>query len=124
MRATLEQLGVVSPFTRPRASDGNAFAKALLRTGQYRPNYPRKPFDTAEEARVWTLEFVLQYNHRHKHSGLKFVTPAQCHGGQAHAILRQRQQFYEAAKQRCPERCSGATRNGKWKDEVWCQYIN
>jgi putative transposase len=30
-----------------------------------------------------------------------------------------RKQVYEAAKQRCPERWSGATRNWELKDEVW-----
>ena len=59
------------------------------------------------------------YNHQHKHSGLKFVTPAQRHAGQADAILRRREQVYEAAKQRYPERWSGATRNWQLKDEVW-----
>ncbi len=119
MLATLEKLGVVPSFSRPRVSNDNAYAEALFRTCKYRPNYPRKPFDTVEEARVWTLEFVQWYNNRHKHSGLKFVTPAQRHGGQAQAILRHREQVYEAAKQRCPERWSGATRNWKLKDEVW-----
>jgi transposase InsO family protein len=119
MLATLEKLGVVPSFSRPRVSNDNAFAEALFRTCKYRPNYPRKPFDTVEEARVWTLEFVQWYNNRHKHSGLKFVTPAQRHNGQAQAILRNREQVYEAAKQRSPERWSGATRNWKLKDEVW-----
>ncbi|CAG9275177.1 hypothetical protein PUN4_990021 [Paraburkholderia unamae] len=27
------------------------------------------------------------YNHEHKHSGLKFVTPAQRHNGVANAVL-------------------------------------
>jgi hypothetical protein len=47
------------------------------------------------------------------------VTPAQRHDGQAAAILLRREQVYEAAKQRCPERWSGATRNWKLMDEVW-----
>jgi len=72
-----------------------------------------------EQARTWTLQFVQWYNHQHKHSGLKFVTPAQRHGGLAGAILRHREQVYEAAKQRRPERWAGATRNWKLKDEVW-----
>lgn len=59
------------------------------------------------------------YNHQHKHSGLKFVTPAQRHCGLAGAILERREQVYEAAKKRCPERWAGATRNWKLQDEVW-----
>jgi transposase InsO family protein len=119
MLATLEKLGVVPSFSRPRVSNDNPFAESLFRTCKYRPNYPRKPFESVEQARTWTHQFVQWYNHQHKHSGLKFVTPAQRHGGLANAILRRREQVYEAAKQRCPERWSGATRNWKLKDEVW-----
>ncbi len=119
MLATLEKLGVVPSFSRPRVSNDNPYAESLFRTCKYRPNYPRKPFDSVEQARTWTQQFVQWYNHQHKHSGLKFVTPAQRHDGKADAILRRREQVYEAAKQRCPERWSGATRNWKLKDEVW-----
>ena len=119
MLATLEKLGVVPSFSRPRVSNDNPFAESLFRTCKYRPNYPRKPFESVEHARIWTQQFVDWYNHQHKHSGLKFVTPAQRHDGKADAILRHREQVYEAARQRRPERWSGATRNWKLKDEVW-----
>lgn len=119
MLATLEKLGVVPSFSRPRVSNDNPFAESLFRTCKYRPNYPRKPFESVEQARTWAQQFVQWYNHQHKHSGLKFVTPAQRHDGKADAILRRREQVYESARQRCPERWSGATRNWKLKDEVW-----
>lgn len=119
MLATLERLGIMPSFSRPRVSNDNAFAESLFRTCKYRPNYPRRPFETVDQARQWVQQFVQWYNHQHKHSGLKFVTPEQRHAGQADAILRRREQVYEAAKQRCPERWSGATRNWQLKDEVW-----
>ncbi|MET3131617.1 hypothetical protein AAKU55_001880 [Oxalobacteraceae bacterium GrIS 1.11] len=119
MLATLEKLGIMPSFSRPRVSNDNAYAESLFRTCKYRPNYPSKPFDSIDEARQWTLEFVHWYNHQHKHSGLKFVTPAQRHDGQAAMILERREQVYEAAKLRRPERWSGQTRNWKLKDEVW-----
>lgn len=119
MLATLEKLGIMPSFSRPRVSNDNAYAEALFRTCKYRPNYPSKPFDSVEEARIWTRQFVQWYNYQHKHSGLKFVTPAQRHDGQATVILQRREQVYEAAKQRRPERWSGATRDWKLKDEVW-----
>lgn len=59
------------------------------------------------------------YNYQHKHSGLKFVTPAQRHSGQAEEVLRVREAVYEAAKQQRPERWSGATRHWELKNEVW-----
>lgn len=119
MLATLEKLGILPSFSRPRVSNDNAYAESLFRTCKYRPNYPSKPFNSVDEAREWTMQFVRWYNHEHKHSGLKFVTPAQRHDGRAAAILRHREQVYEAAKQRRPERWSGATRDWTLKDEVW-----
>ena len=119
MLATLEKLGIMPSFSRPRVSNDNAYAESLFRTCKYRPNYPSKPFNSVEEAREWTLKFVQWYNHQHKHSGLKFVTPAQRHDGRDTAILRHREQVYETAKKRHPERWSGATRDWELKDEVW-----
>ena len=119
MLATLEKLGIMPSFSRPRVSNDNAYAEALFRTCKYRPNYPSKPYENVEDARKWTRQFVQWYNHQHKHSGLKFVTPAQRHDGKASEILRRREQVYEAAKQRRPERWSGATRDWHLKDEVW-----
>ncbi len=57
------------------------------------------------------MEFVQWYNHSHRHSGLKYVTPVERHEGRDIAILAQRKRLYEAAKQRHPQRWSGSTRN-------------
>ncbi|WP_429499430.1 IS3 family transposase [Robbsia andropogonis] len=119
MLATLEKLGIMPSFSRPRVSNDNAYAESLFRTCKYRPNYPNKPFGSLDEARQWTMEFVQWYNHQHKHSGLKFVTPAQRHDGRDGAILEQRKQVYEAAKKRHPERWTGETRDWNLKGEVW-----
>ena len=69
MLATLEKLGIVPSFSRPRVCNDNAYAESLLRTCKYRPNFPGKPFGSIDEAREWTLKFVQWYNHQHKHSG-------------------------------------------------------
>ena len=74
-------------FSRPRVSNDNAFAESFFRTCKYRPNYPSKPFESIEFAWEWTLKLVQWYNHQHKHSGLKFVTPAQHHDGRDTAIM-------------------------------------
>ena len=55
MLATLEKLGIMPSFSRPRVSNYNAFAELLFRTCKYRPNYPSKPFGSIDEARQWTL---------------------------------------------------------------------
>jgi hypothetical protein len=41
---------------------------------------------------------VNWYNNEHRHSGIKFVTPAQRHDGKDQQILDNRQAVYEAAK--------------------------
>jgi len=109
--ATLQQLGVMPSFSRPRVSDDNPFSEALFRTAKYRPEYPSRPFESLEAAREWVLWFVEWYNHEHLHSGIRFVTPAQRHAGVDVEILARRHAVYEAARDRNPERWSGRTRN-------------
>lgn len=110
MKATMEKLGIVSSFSRPRVSDDNAFSEALFRTAKYWIEYPRKPFASLDEARAWAAKFVAWYNHAHLHSGIGFVTPADRHARRDTAILLHRQAVYERARRRHPERWASATR--------------
>ena len=119
MLATMQQLGVVASFSRPRVSNDNAYAESLFRTCKYRPGYPRQPFASQDEARQWVQGFVRWYNHEHKHSGLKFVTPNQRHQGLADEVLAYRKQVYEEAKVRQPQRWSKGTRNWELENMVW-----
>lgn len=119
MLATMQQLGVVASFSRPRVSNDNAYAESLFRTCKYRPGYPRQPFASLDEARQWVQGFVRWYNHEHKHSGLKFVTPNQRHQGLADEVLAYRKQVYEEAKVRQPQRWSKGTRNWELENVVW-----
>jgi len=59
-------------------------------------------------------KFVRWYNHEHKHSGLKFVTPTQRHSGQSAAIMEHREIVYQEARSR-----TGKTRNWAQQEEVW-----
>ena len=111
MLATLQRLGVVASFSRPRVSDDNPYSEALFRTLKYRPEYPSGPFTRLEEARRWVAGFVVWYNTEHRHSAIRFVTPEERHTGREEAILKQRQRVYERARRRNPRRWSGATRN-------------
>jgi hypothetical protein len=54
---------------------------------------------------------VRWYNHEHRHSAIRFVTPAQRHAGLDAAIPNQRKAVYEAAKAKHPLRWRGPTRN-------------
>lgn len=111
MLATLQRLGVAASFSRPRVSDDNPYAEALFRTMKYRPEYPRGPFANRDAARIWLDWFVAWYNHEHRHSAIRFVTPAERHDGRDTELLEQRRGVYERARQRHPERWSGNTRN-------------
>jgi putative transposase len=119
LRATLEALGIEASYSRPRVSDDNAYSEALFRTCKYRPEYPHQGFASLEAAREWTLALVRWYNHEHRHSGIRYVTPAARHAGHDPTILAARQRVYQAARERHPERWTGSTRNWEPIGEVW-----
>jgi transposase InsO family protein len=111
MLATLQWLGIVPSFSRPRVSDDNAFSEALFRTLKYRPGYPAQGFDSRKDGAAWVEHFVAWYNGDHRHSGIKFVTPDDRHFGREHEILARRTLVYERARRRQPARWSRGTRN-------------
>jgi len=75
--AMLHWLGIKPSYSRPRVSDDNAFAEALFRTAKYRPEFPIKGFADLHTARQWAMRFVYWYNDEHRHSGIRYGTPAQ-----------------------------------------------
>ena len=111
MLATLQWLGIVPSFSRPHVKDDNAYSEALFRTLKYRPSYPRRPFKTVEQARTWVGTFVPWYNDEHRHSAIRYLTPAQRHDLKGEEILGRRKQVYERAKRRRPSRWTGHTRD-------------
>jgi putative transposase len=111
MLATLQSLGVVPSFSRPAVSNDNPYSESLFKTLKYRPEYPNRAFETLLAARQWVGTFVHWYNHTHRHSAIKFVTPNERHAGQDGALLNKRVNVYEAAKAKHPQRWSGSTRN-------------
>lgn len=111
MLATLQRLGVVPSFSRPRVSDDNPYSEALFRTLKYAPAFPRRPFASLSEARAWVRWFVAWYNGEHHHSGINFVTPEQRHRGLDGDVLARRAAVYERARRAHPERWSGKTRD-------------
>lgn len=83
-RATIEQL-----FARPRTPDDNPRIESLFSTLKGRPAYPER-FEGVEHARAWCAEFFAWYNHRHHHSALGYVTPADRHAGRHLQVLAER----------------------------------
>lgn len=111
MLSTMQRLGVVASFSRPRVSDDNPYSEALFRTLKYSPGYPRKPFVSLDEARRWVDGFVRWYNHVHLHSALRFVAPVDRHEGRDDALLAGRRRVYVAARRRTPRRWTRGVRN-------------
>lgn len=112
MRATLEKLGVIPSYSRPSVSDDNPYSEALFKTLKYHHSFPIKTrFEAMTDASGWCEHFVEWYNNEHLHSALKYVTPKQRHTGQDIAILEQRKQVYQLAKQKNPVRWSKCVRN-------------
>src|ERR1035437_9723457 len=109
--AMLNWLGVKPSYSRPRVSDDNAYAESLFRTAKYRPEFPAKGFADLDQARTWAAGFVQWYNVDHRHSGIRYVSPAQRHAGDDHAILAARHALYINARNLNPARWSGNTRN-------------
>ena len=118
MLATLKALGVMGSFSRPSVSDDNAYSEALFRTLKYRPGYPSKPFSDITQARQWVEGFVNWYNHEHRHSAIKYVTPAQRHSGLDASILQNRHELYKQAQAKRSERWTTRTRDWSYIAKV------
>jgi putative transposase len=116
--AMLHWLGIKPSYSRPRVSDDNAFIEALFRTAKYRPQFPASGFADLSEARRWVSEFVSWYNHAHRHSGIRYVSPAQRHAGRDRDLLAARHELYLKARAANPRRWSRHTRNWQPIDAV------
>ncbi len=111
MQVKLYDLGIVPSHSRPRVSNDNPYSESLFRTLKYCPQWPSQGFESMEAARKWVRQFVGWYNEEHRHSRIRFVTPAQRHRGEDREILAERDRVYARAKEGNPARWSGQTRN-------------
>jgi transposase InsO family protein len=111
LQEKLHDLNITPSYSRPRVSNDNPYSEAAFRTCKYWPDYPVDGFASVEKARQWVQGFVGWYNHEHRHSGIRFVTPAERHACQDKAILSRRHTLNLAARKANPERWSGKTRN-------------
>jgi putative transposase len=118
MLATLRTLGVMASLSRPAVSNDNPYSESLFKTLKYRPEYPLEPFADIAAARTWATILVQWYNHEHRHSAIRFVTPAQRHAGLDQAILALRSALYEVARTKNPLRWKRSTRNWQRIDIV------
>lgn len=118
MQAKMRDLGVASSYSRPRVSNDNPYSESLFRTTKYHHTWPKDGFKNIVEAREWVDNFTYWYNNIHKHSGIKYVTPAQRHNGLDGELLQKRRETYLAAQQKNPNRWRNEIRNWDYIDEV------
>ena len=107
--AMRQWLGIEPSYSRPRVSDDHPYAEAAFRTAKYRPEFPAQGFADLEAARQWAGAFVHWYNEIHRHSGIRYVPPAQRHAGEDQAILAARHGLYQQAREANPRRWSRNT---------------
>ena len=104
-------LGLRAFYSRPRVSDDNALVEALLRTANYRPQFPVKGFANLEQVRQWASSFVQWYNQDHRHSSIRYVSPTQRHAVEHLAVLRTRHVLHQQARAQNPLHWAPHTRN-------------
>ncbi|WEJ06924.1 IS3 family transposase [Pseudomonas sp. FJ2-5-13] len=114
-------LGITPSRGRPRVSNDNPYSESLFRTLKYCPQWPQAGFTSLDDARIWVRNFMTWYNTVHRHSRIRFVTPAQRHEGKDREILARRDAIYRQAREKRPERWSGETRN--W-NPIGTVYLN
>jgi len=116
--AMIHWLGIRPSYSRPRVSDDNAFAESCFRTAKYHPDFPKQGFQSLKDARAWAEAFVRWYNHDHRHSGIRYVTPEQRHAGKDKDLLAARHQLYTKAREDNPRRWTRNTRNWSHQGSV------
>jgi len=100
---TAAELGVGLSYSRPRVSDDNAYSESLFKTVKYQPGYPEN-FGSVQDARQYMGDFVDWYHHRHRHSGLVYLTPDAVHHGQSSGLIHHRQGVMDEAYRLHPAR--------------------
>ena len=112
MLSTLQRLGAVPSFSRPRGSDDNPYSEVQFRTLKYHPDYLDHAFPDLVRARAWVKQFARWYNTKHQHSSINFVTPHERHSGIDRDVLTSRDVVYNQAKRRRPNWWTRTT--GNW----------
>ncbi len=99
----LADLGITKSLSRPHVSDDNPFSEAHFKTIKYRPDFP-VCFGSIEDARAYFVRLFDWYHHRHRHSGIGWMTPADVHSGRAALVRDRRIQVLDAAYRLHPDR--------------------
>jgi putative transposase len=114
----LADLGVTRSHSRPHVSDDNPYSEAQFKTLKYCPTFPDR-FGGLEHARTFCDGFFEHYNHRHHHTGIALLTPADVHHGRAANIVAARQHVLDAAYRAHPERFPRPPTAPQLPETVW-----
>ena len=96
MVAKCLELGIACTYNRPRHSNDNAHMEAsfrLLKHG-HEVAIPQS-FDTLSQAKEWVNQYYEWYNNIHRHSGICYITPAQCYEGKGESLMVRRNQIID-----------------------------
>jgi putative transposase len=99
----LADLGVTRSHNRPHVSNDNPFSESQFKTLKYYPTFPDR-FTNLEHARSFTDVFFEHYNHRHRHSGLALLKPADVHSGRGNTVIAARQTVLDTFHAQHPQR--------------------
>lgn len=99
----LVDLGIEKSHSRPYVSNDNPFSEAQFKTVKYHPDTPER-FGSLEDARSWARGPFAWYNHKHHHTSLALLTPAQVHQGLTQRVLVARKRVLAATYAKHPER--------------------
>ncbi|AFP31443.1 hypothetical protein MRBBS_2507 [Marinobacter sp. BSs20148] len=100
-------------------SNDNPYIESLFGTTKQRPEYTPEGFESLELARDWVMKFITWYNEEHRHSAIRYVTPADRHEGKDADILARRKMTLLRAKEKNPGRWSTDVRNCEPIGPVW-----
>jgi putative transposase len=115
---TAAELGVELSYSRPRVSNDNAFSESLFKTVKYQPEYPEN-FGSWPDARQYMGNFVDWYHHRHRHSGLVYLTPDAVHHGRSAGLIQHRQGVMDDAYHLNPKRYHKRPIHPSLPEAVW-----
>lgn len=96
-------LGIARSHSRPHTSNDNPYSEAQFKTLKYCPAFP-DCFGSIQDARTFCSAFFDYYNHRHRHSGIGYHTPASVHHGTAAEVQARRIETLNAAYATNPRR--------------------
>lgn len=119
MLATMQWLGIVASFSRPRTSNDNPFSESLFKTLKYIPEYPERPFESIGSAKAWVASFVNWYNNEHLHGGISYVTPEERHTMVDKQKLAHRRAVYAEAAARMPGRFRRGVKKWEYRSVVY-----